>query len=128
MKVKHKRRLIEKGGSCYVCIPSRVRKALGWKKGDLLVLYRVKGNGFYVFSENGVDGGPEDIKGPDGLVRSIFQGPKVQGKHSIKIPDPLLKGKNRADKTLVIIEQRAGSLSGAKVQGCPLRSFSDDLI
>jgi hypothetical protein len=91
VKVKHKRKLIEKGGSCYVCIPSRVRRALGWKGGEILVLYRVKRNGFYVFSENGVDGGPEDIKGPDGLVHSIFQGPKVKRKSSIKIPDYPLK-------------------------------------
>ena len=94
MKVKHKRKLIEKGGSCYVCIPSRVRRALGWKKGKILVLYRVKRNGFYVFSENGVDNGPGNIRGPDGLVRSIFPDPKVQGKSSIKIPDPLLKRKS----------------------------------
>ena len=87
MKVEHKRRLIEKGGSCYVCIPSRVRKALGWKKGDLLIFYRVEGNGFYVFSENGVDGGPGDIRGSGGLVRSILPGPRVQGKRSIKISE-----------------------------------------
>lgn len=85
MKVEHKRRLIEKGGSCYVCIPSRVRKALGWKKGDLLIFYRVEGDGLYMFSENGVDGGPGEIKGSDGLVRSILPGPEVQGKRSIKI-------------------------------------------
>ena len=95
MKVKYKRRLIERGGSCYVCIPSRVRRALGWKKGDLLVLYRVEGSGFYVFSENGVDDGPEEIKGPDGFVRPILPDPEVQGKRSIKIPDLLLKNKGR---------------------------------
>jgi len=95
VKVKHKRKLIEKGGSHYLCIPSRVRKALGWKKGDLLVLYRVKGNGFYVFSENGVDGGPVEIKGSDGLVRSIVPDPEARGKSSTKIPDPLLKSKGR---------------------------------
>jgi len=56
--LRYKRRLIEKGGSCYVCIPSRVRKALGWKKGDLLTLYKIPGSGFFMISENGVDGGP----------------------------------------------------------------------
>ena len=114
MKVKHKRRLIEKGGSCYVCIPSRVRRALGWKKGDVLVLCRVKGYGLYVLSENGVDDGPGDIKNSNGLVRSILPGLRVQGKSSIKIPNPPLKSKGCADMTSVIPEQRAGALSGAK--------------
>lgn len=91
MKVKHKRRLIEKGGSCYVCIPSRVRKALRWKEGDILVLYRNGDNGLCVCSENGVNDGPEDIKGPDGLVRPIFPDPEIQGKSLTKIPDPLPK-------------------------------------
>ena len=95
MKVKHKRRLIEKGGSCYVCIPSRDRRALGWKKGGILVLYRVEGHGFYVFSENGVNDGPEDTKGPDGLVRPIFPDPEIQGKSLTKIPDPLPKSEGR---------------------------------
>jgi hypothetical protein len=99
VKVNHKRKLIEKGGSFYICIPSRVRRALGWKKGEVLVLYRVKGSGFYVFSENGVDDGPRDKKGFDGLVQPIFQGPRVQGKHSIKIPNFPLKSKSCADVT-----------------------------
>jgi antitoxin component of MazEF toxin-antitoxin module len=30
------RRLAEKGGSLYVCIPKRMVKALGWKAGDRL--------------------------------------------------------------------------------------------
>ena len=57
--IKYKRRLMEKDGSCYVCIPARIRKGRGLKKGDVVDLYGLPGSGLYVFLGGGLKGNPK---------------------------------------------------------------------
>jgi bifunctional DNA-binding transcriptional regulator/antitoxin component of YhaV-PrlF toxin-antitoxin module len=62
MKTSDGRILVEKNGCHYVCVPRRIARSLGWKKGEPLVIYRNEENELVVYSKNGSNGDQESSR------------------------------------------------------------------
>jgi len=75
MRVSSGRKIIEKGGSFYVCIPARMRRAMGWNKETRLAFYRNGDNELYISYMNSVVEKQPSFGTQKALTKNLFLSP-----------------------------------------------------
>jgi len=72
VKVIRRRKLIKRAGSCYLCIPARIIKALEWKQGNFLKICRNGDGGLSIYSEDHTDDLSCSTKTEEALNKNLF--------------------------------------------------------